>query len=534
MESIFFDRKDILEILDKRIKGFKEGFRHNLAIIGDELLGKTYLIRNFLSNFKDKSILPIYVEVRPEDFSNFKKRFVGRLLFELLKKSNLELEENLDYLLEKTNKLFPKTYLKIKEILTISDKKRDLEVFLNLLSLPKIIKEETNLFSLIIFDEFCFFEEFGIKKIYQEWAKIIILEKDTMYILISSESFKAKNILSTDLSLLFGNFEIIEITPFNQDLSYKFIEKIISPSELDQQVKKYLINLTGGVPFYLKLICNSMKNKAKIKGLEIISQDLFVETISDLFFEQEGVLNQRFLSILKSLNKESLSFILSIASGHNRIKDISLHLHLKRKDAFLKLNKLQEKDLIQRNGDFFKISDRVFSFWIKFVYLPQLFSLKEDSNLMREEFKRKIFDSITEFINVSKKEKLTQIIELFSLFLDDKILIEKKRIKLDHFKEIKPLKFFGRREGILGRAKKSLWIAMLKEDIVTENDVYEFIRECKKYKTEKLQKKIIICFEDVDINANLLSKEQKIQTWDTQVLNLLSDVYNRPRIIISK
>jgi len=289
MESFFFNRKDILEILDKRIKDLKEGFRQNIAIIGDELLGKTCLIRNFLSNFKDKSILPVYIEVRPEDFSDFKKRFVARLLFNLLKESNLALEENLDYLLEKINKLFPKIYLKIKEILMTQDKKRDLEVFLSLLSLPKIIKEETNLFSLIIFDEFCFFEEFNIKRIYQEWAKVIMLEKDTMYILISSEKSKARNVLSSELSLLFGNFEVIEISPFNQNLSYGFIEKIILPIESDHQIKEYLINLTGGAPFYLKLICKAIKDKARIKNLGVVSQDLFVEPILDLSLEQEGV-----------------------------------------------------------------------------------------------------------------------------------------------------------------------------------------------------------------------------------------------------
>jgi len=529
-----FDRKEILEILDKRIKGLKEGFRQNIAIIGDELLGKTSLIRSFLSNFKDESILPIYLEVKPESFLNFTKRFLGVVLYNLLKSSNLELKDDLENLLEESNKLFPKTSLKVKEILEILDKKRNLEIFLSLLSLPKIIKEETNKFSLIIFDEFSYLEEFDIKRIFSEWAKIIMLEKDTMYVLISSEKFRAKNILSSEFSLLFGNFEVIEILPLDQNSSFKFIKEIIgSPLKLDYRIREYLINFTGGVPFYLKLICRLIK-ELESQNIESISLDLFIEIIANLLFDQEGVLNQRFLGILRLLNQESLSLLTSIASGYNRIKDISSDLHLRKKDVVLKLNRLQEKNLIQRSGDFFSISDRVFNFWIKFVYLLKTRSLKLDENLIRDEFKRKVFSSIEEFININKKERIIQIMELFSLFSDDKILIEKKRTKLDRFREIKSLRFYSREEGILGRSKDNLWIAMLKEDLVTEEDVSEFIRECKKYRSEKLQRRLIIAFSDIDINARLLSKAQRIQTWDTQVLNLLSDIYNRPRIVISK
>jgi predicted transcriptional regulator len=544
MEDIFFDRKDTLEILNKRLKGFKEGFRQNIAIIGDELLGKTSLMRNFLSNFKDENILPIYIEVRPENFCSFVRRFLGTVLYNLLSDSICELKEDLENLLEKSIESFPKLSLKIKEILSTLDKKANLETFLNLFHLPKIIKEEANKSSLIVLDEFCKIEEFDIKhplrckgktqRIWREWAKIIMLEKETMYILISSEKIKAKNILSSDLSLLFGNFEVIEISSFDHNLSSEFIERTIAPIKLDYQIKEYLINFTGGVPFYLKLICKQILDKAKSQNSEFICQDLFVETLVDLLFAQDGILSQRFFSILKSLNREFLSLLISIASGHNRIKDIASYLHLQKKDISLKLNRLQEKDLIQRSGDFFKISDRVFNFWIRFVYKPELETFKTlELNFRRDEFKRKIFDSIKEFIDAHKKGLLTQIMELFSNFADDRVLIEEKRTRLDQFKEIKPLRFRGR-EGILGRAKENLWIAMLKEGSVTEDDICEFIHECKKYGKGKIQKRLIITFSDIDINARLLSKESKIETWDNQILNLLSDLYNRPRIVICK
>ncbi len=534
MENFFFDRKDTLEILDKRIKGFKEGFRQNIAIIGDELLGKSYLVKNFLSTLRDESILVVYIELRPESFQSFIRRSLSSILYNLLKDYNLRLREELDYLIEKSTKFFPKISLKVKEILVASEKKKNLEAFLSLLSLSKLIKEEANKLFLIVLDEFVLFEDFDIKNLFKEWAKIIITEKNTMYILVSSSKTKAKSILSSELSLLFGNFEIIEILPFGQNLSYEFIEKMIFPLELDRRILEYLINFTGGIPFYLELICRDFLNKARRQNQREISQDLFLEVLADLLFDQKGILNQRFLGILKSLNQEPLSLLVSIASGHNRIKDIASHLHLHKKNVSLKLNKLQEKDLVERSGDFYKICDRVFSFWLRFVYLIRSGPLELDESRIRDEFRRRVSDSIAEFINTNKKERLLQIIELFSQFCDDKISIEKKRLKLDRFREIKPLRLCGEKEGILGRTRENLWIAMLKEDLVTEDDISKFVHECKKFRSERLQKKLIITFSEMDINAKLLSKEQKIETWDTQILNLISDLYNRPRIIIPK
>ena len=61
----FFDRKSYLDILDKRITDMKDGYRQNIAIIGDELVGKTSIIFNFLNNFHDNRLIIIYLEIRP-------------------------------------------------------------------------------------------------------------------------------------------------------------------------------------------------------------------------------------------------------------------------------------------------------------------------------------------------------------------------------------------------------------------------------------------------------------------------------------
>ena len=93
----FFDRQSYLEILEKRVSGIKDGYRQNIALIGDELIGKTAIIFKFLNKFYDNRIILIYLEIRPESISSFVKRFIGVLLYNFLINSGIPLKEDIDF-----------------------------------------------------------------------------------------------------------------------------------------------------------------------------------------------------------------------------------------------------------------------------------------------------------------------------------------------------------------------------------------------------------------------------------------------------
>ena len=54
----FFDRRVYLDILNKRTKAIKDGYRQNIAIIGDKDIGKTSMVLHFLNQLDDPIILP--------------------------------------------------------------------------------------------------------------------------------------------------------------------------------------------------------------------------------------------------------------------------------------------------------------------------------------------------------------------------------------------------------------------------------------------------------------------------------------------
>lgn len=543
-KDIFIERKSYSDIILKRIRDLKDGYRQNIAVIGDELIGKTSIFFDLLSKFYDNQYILIYIEARPESLDSFAKRFIGVLLYNFLLNSAEPLEENLDFLLKKSLKYIPKTTQKIGSILRSLEKRKKNNIFSELLELCETIHLETGKFCVVIFDEFHNLENIGIKDIYAEWAKLLLLQKNTMYIIISSLKFKTKAILSKELSLLFGNFEIVTIEPFDINTCEYYLEQKLGALNLNTAYKNFLVYFTGGCPFYLKIISDSLLNRdfalpagSKKSMLELNGENL-TGIIEELLFDYSGILNQKFSNYIKKFldspnSRDYISILYLIAAGHNKLKDICHILRKSGKELTLRITQLVEFDAIIRSGNFLKINDRIFGFWLKFVYQEKIHSLTFDAKNQKELFREKIDNLIQEFITSAKKPIIERMSEIMHLFEDDTIQIEKKNFKLTQFREIKTLEFNtgNLKQGLIGRASGAIWIMGFKHDCLTEEDITNFSRECKKYR-HKLQKKIIITLDNIEDNARLRALEEKIWTWDINNINQILDLFSKPRVIV--
>lgn len=530
-QDSFFARQNYIELLEKRVSALKDGYRQNIAVIGDELVGKTSLIFHFLKKFCDNRIIMLYLEVRPESLETFAQRFIGVLLYNFLINSGIGLQENLGFLLEKSEKYLPKTAEKIKEILYCLKKRKKHNIFAELLSLPEMVNKETGKSCVIILDEFHNLENVGIKQLYPSWSKLLVLQKNTMYILVSSLKSKAKAVLSKNLNLLFGNFEIVTVEPFDTNTSAAYLKRLLGSNIADSDKRDFIMHFTGGNPFYLGLVARELLKNPQAELTDILE---------DLLFSPSGILNQRFSNYLRRFldthqSQDYITILYLIAGGHNRIKDLSHLLRRQKKETVAKTNLLMELDTVSRSGDFFKINDRVFSFWLRFVYQEKLQSLTFDARNQKEVFRQKIESMLSEFFTSSHKPLFERATEMLRLFEDDTVQFEKKKFKLTHFREIKPVEFCSRRlrEGLLGRASDDLWIIGFKYDSLTEEDISEFVKECKKYR-HKQQRKIIITVREIDANTRLKALEEKIWTWNVENLNQILDLYTKPRIIIQQ
>ncbi|MFZ2357129.1 MAG: ATP-binding protein, partial [Candidatus Omnitrophota bacterium] len=316
IEDKFFGRKQYLDIIEKRIIGLLSGYRQNLAIVGDELVGKTSIICEFLSKYYDNKVIFIYIQARPETLNSFAKRFIGVLLYNFLSGSGLELKEDLNFLIDKSAKFIPQTIEKIKLILNSLEKRKKNNILTELFSLSELINSETSKSSVVIFDEFNNLESLGIKNLYQEWSKLLMTQKNTMYIIVSSAKFKTRSILSKNLSLLFGNFEVFEVEPFDIKTSGYYLSQANEVLNLNSGLRDFIVHFSGGYPFYLKLIRDTL--------LKAVNPDL-ASVLQGLLFESSGILNQRFSNYLKRFldspsSQQYLSILYLVACGHNRLK----------------------------------------------------------------------------------------------------------------------------------------------------------------------------------------------------------------------
>ncbi|MFA6217048.1 MAG: hypothetical protein WDL87_05280 [Candidatus Omnitrophota bacterium] len=529
-ENMFFARTQQLSILEKRIRDLKDGYRQNLAIIGDEHVGKTSIIFKFLHKFCDNRIIPIYIEVRQEPLDCLCKRFIAVLLYNFLLNSEMPLKEDLEFLIAKSSFYIPKTIEKVKALLHGLSKKKKDSVFTELLSLTEIIHEETGKHCVIIFDEFHKLENIGVKKIFAEWAKILILQKATLYIIISSLKHRSRAILSKDLSLLFGNFEVITIEPFDIKTAHDYLAHALRSISLHDALKNFIVNFTGGCPLYLKVI-SEMLTKSP--------QDDLVSILEELLFDPAGLLFQNFSNYVNrfqgsTAKNEQQAILFMIADGHNKIKEIAHLLRKTKKELSNSIATLLELDTITQSGDFLKINDRVLSFWLKFVYSERLNSLTVDAKNQKNLFRLKINSMIQEFIATTQKPVSERMMELLHLFQDDQIQIERKKLRLNHFREIKFVEFKNSslNQGLLCRSEDCIWVIAFKYDALTEEDIGEFAKECKKFR-HKLQQKIIITFQDVDANSRLKALQEKIWTWDINNVNHVLDLFSKQRITVA-
>ena len=325
-----------------------------------------------------------------------------------------------------------------------------------------------------------------------------------------------------------GNFEVIAVEPFDIKTSAEFLNSKLPGVNLAIPLSNFVVHFTGGYPMYLEVIAGALlKNKGQSLA-EVLDEELF---------ELTGILNQRFSSLIRSFleqphSNDYISILYLISSGRNRIKDVAHFLHMQKKDLLIRINHLLEADAINRSGDFLKINDRVFSFWMKFVYQEKLQSLTFDAKIQKAKFRDHLEEIIQEFILQAQKPLMERMNELLGSFEDEMVQMERRKVRLNHFREIKPLQFHSRilKHGLIGRSNESLWIVAVNQEALTEEDVVEFSRECRKYR-HKLQRKIIVTLKDIDMNTRLRALEEKIWTWDINSLNQMLDLYSKPRVI---
>jgi len=528
----FFGRSEVLSLLDKRVHALKEGYRQNIAITGQCLAGKTYLLHHFLDSMKDPSILPIYVEVTDEPFSAFAERFMGTLLYAFLKLKGVDVREDFWYLLEKAQEFMPQAVEVMQEIKNELEKKNFNKAYIDILNLTSIVKRETHVRCIVIFDEFQNLSYFRIKNPFIHFGKVIMIQKDTMYIISSSDKTAIKRILAEKLSLLFGNFEVVELRGFDFNSSREFLKNRLSDFDISEGLKSFIVAFTDGNPFYLDLICSRLRDLVMASGANVINTKIVVDALEGLYYAQRGPANQYFTNKISSsyLNSSTMDVLVAIAKGLHTLRDIKESTGAGNSEISMRLRRLLELNIIFKNGNFYFFTDRGFLFWIKEVYDRSRTSLISSASRRQEQFTGDMHAYVNKFLFDLKKDCGHRIAGLFSKFRGEIIEVGQRRHRLPEFKKIDTIRLNRTSSILLAHKDKDLWTCHITEGLVREEDILSFAEENRRLKS-KIINKVLIALDGIDVNATLLAKENKMWIWSLKKLNAVMDIYNQEKLI---
>ncbi len=535
----FYGREGTLDFLRKRVDGLKEGYRQNIAFLGSQFIGKSSTVRQFLSELDDKDIVPIYLDLENKDFHYFFYKFVTTLLYNYSKSQNLPLQEDINVLLETTSEFIPQTVIEIKKIKKCLKEQKISDAYRMLISLPDIFSHESGKFCILIIDEFQNIDEMGIQEAFQDLGKKIMTQKKCLYVVISSFEPFAKKILNEKLSLLFGNFEVVNIGPFDSKTSQSFIKDRLNDIEVGMQLCSFVTNFTGGHPLYLHLICQELVNLSAIHRQREVYMPIVTQAVENIIFDRWGVLSRHFeLRINHFLigkgNRVIADILISLSNEKHKINDLMEDVDIKQGVLKLKLAKLMETGIVVKNGNYYYIQDKLMKYWIKYVFQVRLKALELSEKKQRRNFREELYSVVESFNAFSRKDLSSVVIDLFNCFKNETFSINGRKYKLSYFDEVKPLKLRTSSGNHFDVIKASSgdgdWFIVLRHEALGENDVNTFLKESKKL-DQRPQRCLIISLSELDANARLRALQERVWIWNESELNTLLNLYNKPFIV---
>lgn len=540
MDGVFYGRNDVLSLIKRRVADLKEGYRQNVAILGSQYVGKSAVLRKFLSDLDDKSIVPVYLDLDDRDIDYLFSKFIRSILYYFARLDGQQPPENLPELLTLLDGRLPQTLARVREILQLTEKNNMVDGYDLLLSLPEVFSQETGTNCLVIFDEFHVLEHFGVPDVFRRLADRITTQKKSLYLLSSSYEETAKQILAEKLTLLFGNFEIISVEPFDLRQSQEFITARMNGINMGLQLKNFLADFTGGSPLYLDILLQELIKLAAIYKQQEVYAPLVTQAVENVVFSRWGALSRHFeLAITRVIsgkgNRLVSDLLMCMAEGKNRMKELTDSLTLV-KPALLtqRMNYLISEGVVEKNGTHFHIKDKLFRYWIKYVFLKRVRSLELEPGRMKKDFKDEITKSINDFHATCRKDLLCRVTELLHCFDNDNLTLKGRKYKMPVFKDVKPLKFRQRGGSLFdvlqAETEDGPWLLVLRKDPMAEADIGVVTQEARNMGLRP-QRCVIVSLADLDDGVKLRALEERMWIWNESDVNSLMNLFDKPYIV---
>lgn len=522
--------------ISKRIEAHEKGYRQNIGLMGREGSGKSrFLIRLEQLLIAKPHLVVIGVHCPALDLDQFMERWMGAILSGLFLSQSIQGPKNFQSLLAASEPIVPKTVERMKSLKKMSRKEKPSVVLRELFSLTDLLSQETGKKIILMLDEFQELEKLPCLDPFALLGKQIMVEKNTLYIVTSSKPEKAREIFRDKLSLLFGNFEIMETACLEFEQAYAFMDREFGDLHLTSTDKQFLMRMTDGWLVYLDLLLDRARMLRASDFETAEAPSLLLKAFSHELFDGSGRiygLFQRKLDRLSLLSREQMlpyKILLAIASGKRKVQTIAVFVGTTSKEVKKFLQRLTIESLLFKRGSFYSLEDPLFRFWLREVWAEKRHLYGFNESALHEH----LAGALQGIYEASRKEDFSdatlKVEALLKEFRNDVVEVNEKKMKCPQFVEVASRPTNGRFFPVYARSHGIKWVCQVAGEPVREEHVGLFMDELKWLRN--VQRRILITLNGMDENSRLLAQEEKIQIWGLRDFNALLDLYDLPKII---
>lgn len=223
--------------------------------------------------------------------------------------------------------------------------------------------------------------------------------------------------------------------------SREFVLYQLPGLKMSEQLMHFLIDFTAGHPLYLTLTCEELRALCASHKQNEIFLPLLTRAMEDMLRKRWGVLSRHFDLVLDKIasgkgNIVVSRILLSLANGWQKIGELSDSLKLKQASVSGRVTRLVELGIIAKNGNYFYISDRLFKYWLKFVYYKRRRMIEDQDDRLSQEFRREFAEAFETSSANGRKDVSSQVLELLSCFENEALSINGRRYKLPVFRHM--------------------------------------------------------------------------------------------------
>lgn len=359
-QKLFTNRKKELDFILEKINLFqRKNILFPLSIIGLRRTGKTMLLLECIKRIKTKAAYLNFQKISMEPIS-FSKSMIRTVLSWLTKREKESLIElSLEWSKEVIKKIsrLEKDYAYL-DYTSIINNTFDI--------LKRISEEEKFVFLIDEFQEILKLNAYkGIENIINLFRTHLQSQNDILYIFSGSNINLMKEIFLDSSSALFLEAKNIQLYPFDRASSKRLIDKLIKTSDKN---KNYIYKLTGGNPFYIYVLCNSLGREINIGSIKREYLRNLIESSSPLY----NYFDYLFENLINALpSKTGVKSILLYLARKEGIKLVKLSKELAKSGTYLNniLKKLLKLGVLLKEDSRYYFVDHVFRDWIRLYEL---------------------------------------------------------------------------------------------------------------------------------------------------------------------